>query len=360
MSIRVLVVDDSAFMRKVITQMINAEPDLTVVDTARNGEDALKKLATLAVDVVTLDVEMPVMDGLTALKGIMERHGLPVIMLSSLTKRSSQVTMKALSLGAIDFVAKPAGSISLRIEDVSEEITAKIRTAAKAKVQRLRPSSPPRSDTAAALGPMRPAAVSSGDVGLRKHGSSRVVVAVGSSTGGPKAVEEVLLHLPANLPAAVLVTQHMPAGFTRSFAERLHGVSPLNVKEAQDGDWLRDGCAFIAPGDYHMIVGPDKRIQLNQEPPLQFLRPAVDITMKSLPQIFGSKIVGVVLTGMGRDGAAGMAAIKACGGHTIAQDKATSTIYSMPRVVFENGHADYVLPIQRVAEGIIRLVNSLV
>ncbi len=358
LSIKVLVVDDSAFMRKVISEIINEEPDLTVAATARNGEDALSKLMTLPVDVVTLDVEMPVLDGLATLEAIMEKHALPVVMLSSLTKRSSDVTMKALALGAIDFVPKPSGSISLDLKNAAQEITEKIRAAHQAQVRKAprRPASVPTEPIV--VNPPKTAFKARSLRTSTELGASRIVVSIGSSTGGPRAVEEVFLRLPADLRAAVLVTQHMPKGFTKSFAERLNNLSPLSVKEAQEGDSLRNGLAFIAPGDYHMVVGPDRRIHLNQNPPVQYLRPAADVTMLSLPAIFGSKIIGVVLTGMGRDGAAGMAAIKASGGHTIAQDKATSTIYSMPRVVFEEGHADYVLPIDRVAEGIIKLVNT--
>ncbi len=356
MAIRVLVVDDSAFMRKLIAEIINEQEDMEAKATARHGEDALKKIDSMDFDIVTLDVEMPVMDGIQTLAAIMRRRPLPVIMLSSLTKKSSDITLKALSLGAIDFILKPSGSISLHLETVAAEITEKIRAGYNAKIRR--PQSADADPRVATAMPVITRAKHTPRAPAR--GMSGRVVVIGASTGGPRAVEEVFLSLPDHLPACVLVTQHMPKGFTRSFAERLNGLSPLYVKEAEDGDSIADGRAYIAPGDYHMLARTDRRLHLNQAPPVQFLRPSVDVTMESLPPIYGSQVVGVILTGMGRDGAKGMAAIKAAGGRTIAQDKSTSTIYSMPRVVFEEGSADYVLPVNRIGESIGKLIHTMV
>ena len=349
MSIRVLVVDDSAFMRKLISEIINAEPDMEVVATARNGQDALTKLSRLEVDVITLDVEMPVMDGLETLRQIMSTKPLPVVMLSSVTKQGSDTTVRALSLGAVDFIPKPSGSISLDLELVSQEIVDKVRTAATARIGKVeRTWTPPRSIH------MRPPVLQS----TTQEASSKIVI-IGSSTGGPKAIEEVLAQIPPDLPAGVLVVQHMPKDFTRSFAERLNSLFPLTIKEAENGDRIEDGKVLIAPGDYHMIVGSDRCVYLNQEERVMFLRPSIDVTMLSLPNVFGRQILGVVLTGMGRDGAKGMAAIKQAGGKTIAQDKSTSTIYSMPRVVAEDGNADYILPIDRIGESITKIVSTM-
>lgn len=347
MSVKVLIVDDSAFMRKLITEIISSQPDLEVVGTARNGQDALEKLERLPVDVVTLDVEMPVMDGLETLRRIMQSKPLPVVMLSSKTKRGSQTTIKALALGAVDFIPKPSGPISLDFKSISDEIILKIRLAATARhVRKARPliSKSPRQ--------------------LREFeklpkGAADALVIIGSSTGGPRAVEEVFAAIPPNLPAGILVVQHMPKEFTRSFAERLNSLYRFPVKEAAHGDLIENGHAFIAPGDYHLRVGWDRRIMLSQEERVMFLRPAIDVAMQSLPAIYQNRIVGVILTGMGRDGAAGIAMIKEAGGITIAQDKDTSIIYSMPRVIAEEGNADYILPLGQIGETITDLVAAL-
>lgn len=348
MSVRVLVVDDSAFMRKVITEIIGAEPDLEVVGYARNGEDALKKLSRLQVDVITLDVEMPVMDGLETLKRIMNENPRPVVMLSSRTRKGSDTTMQALSLGAVDFVSKPTGSAAPDLHSIAEKLVSKIRCAAMAQLPRKKrvPAAAPPKGPLPVLPPVPAGA------------ASRIVI-IGSSTGGPKALEEVFAHIPANLPAGIVVVQHMPKDFTRSFADRLNSLFPFPVKEAQNGDLVENGKVLIAPGDYHLVITPERRVELNQEDRVMFLRPAIDVTMESLPGVYGRNIIGVILTGMGRDGAKGMAKIKQAGGITIAQDQATSTIYSMPKAVAEEGHADYILPLERIGGVITELVAAL-
>lgn len=353
MPIKVFVVDDSAFMRKLITEILNADPDLEVAGYARNGQDALKKLAKLEVDVVTLDVEMPVMDGLETLKHIMQTNPLPVVMLSSETRKNSETTIQALALGAVDFISKPkgqpTGTISPALDEIATEIKEKVRLAATAKLQlpepakRLRITKPP-------LLPVferPPTAV------------AEKLVIIGSSTGGPKALEGVFASIPANLPAAMVVVQHMPKDFTRSFAERLNSLCPFPVKEASDGDLVENGKVLIAPGDYHLTITNERRIKLNQDERVMFLRPAIDVTMEGLPAVYGKKIIGVILTGMGRDGAKGMAEIKNAGGITIAQDRSTSTIYSMPRVVAEEGNADYILPLDQIGRVITELISAM-
>lgn len=351
MSIRVLIVDDSAFMRKMISQIISADPELEVAATARNGADALRKLAALDVDVITLDVDMPVMDGLETLRRIMAGEPKPVIMLSSRTKQGSDTTLQALALGAVDFVPKPSGEISLDIDLIAQELVAKIKTAFGAKVVALQAKALPRRP----LPTIRPKPAEGG----RVPGAAETVVAIGASTGGPRALEQVIMGIPRDIPAGFLLIQHMPQPFTKSFAERLNSLGGLSVKEAEDGDVVQTGTALLAPGSFHMVVDLEKRVRLNQDPPVQFVRPSIDVTMASLPKVFGGQILGVILTGMGRDGAYGMARIKAAGGRTIAQDQQTSTIYSMPRAVAEEGNADYILPLERIGESIVKLVQAM-
>lgn len=347
MTIKVLVVDDSAFMRKMITQIINAQPDLQVAGTARNGRDALAKLEKLDVDVITLDVEMPILGGLETLREIMRTKPMPVVMLSSGTKKGSETTIRALSLGAIDFIAKPSGSISLDLDTISEEIVHKVRLAAAARFEK---------ESRPATLPLRPKLKV---FAAAPPGAADTLVIIGSSTGGPRAIEEVFSSIPLNLPAGVVVVQHMPKDFTRSFAERLNSLFPFPVKEAEDGDLVQNGKVLIAPGDYHLRINREHRVALSQEERVMFLRPSIDVTMETLPQIYKNKIVGVILTGMGRDGARGMAAIKRGGGITIAQDKNTATIYSMPGVIAEEGNADYILPLSRIGGVIADLVASM-
>jgi len=355
---RVLVVDDSAFMRKVICDMIAQDDSLEVVGTARDGLDALEKIAQLRPDVVTLDVEMPRKNGLETLRDLMKSQPVPVVMLSSMTQSGAKATIEALALGAVDFVAKPSGPISLDIEQVQDELVGKIKAAALARVQRgmglrrplvkAKTRRPARKITEFS----RPAVSGSGT-------RPRTVLAIGASTGGPRALEAVIRHFPADLPAGVLVVQHMPAGFTRSMAERLDQLSSIKVKEAENGEHIRAGVVYIAPGDYHMVVSGDGVIHVEQTSPVNYVRPSVDVTLSSLPSIYSDQLVGVILTGMGKDGAAGMAKIKAGGGVTIVQDETTSTIYSMPRAVVENGDADFILPLDRIGDAAVRAVKKL-
>ena len=351
MPIKVLVVDDSAFMRKLIIQIIQADPELEVAGYARNGKDALEKLERLDVDVVTLDVEMPVMNGLETLRQIMATKPLPVVMVSSQTRKGSETTVQALALGAVDFIAKPSGQPTgaQDFDIIAEEVTQKVRLAATARVQASEPKVRPVVSKPPSLPVFeRPAT-----------GAADKLVIIGSSTGGPKALESVFSAIPANLPAGIVVVQHMPKEFTRSFAERLDSLFPFPVSEAKNGDLVENGKVLIAPGDYHLTITSERRIQLNQDERVMFLRPAIDVTMENLPMVYGKKIVGVILTGMGRDGAKGMAGIKSGGGITIAQDRSTSTIYSMPRVVAEEGNADYILPLDMIGKTITELICAM-
>ena len=330
---RVLVVDDSAFMRKVISDMLNSDPELTVVGTARDGLDALEQVEKLHPDAITLDVTMPRMDGLTALKRIMDEHPVPVVMVSSFTREGADVTLKALEYGAFDYVLKPSGAVSRDFHKVKEELIAKIKSAKEARL--LKQNLPPVLSSEKATD------------------FSDKVILIGASTGGPPAIEHVLLGLPENIPA-ILIVQHMPPSFTKFFAERLSGICKFNVKEAEENDPILRNQALIAPGGWHMTVGSDDRVHLNQNPQLHGVRPAVDPMMQTAANVYSSETLGVLLTGMGQDGAQGLRAIKQSGGFTIAQDESTSTIFGMPKSAIELNCVDKVLPLPLIAQEIVR------
>nr|WP_083189840.1 chemotaxis response regulator protein-glutamate methylesterase [Orenia metallireducens] len=358
--IKVLVVDDSAFMRKVVSEMLEEADDIEVIDKARNGIDALRKIETDEPDVITLDVEMPKMDGLEFLQKLPELIGrnIPVIMLSSLTTKQSKTTIKALELGAIDFVAKPSGSISLDIDKVKEELIEKVRIAAGAK-SKLAKISKTFSRTLKSEKKM----VSIKKVATEQESSNGSttdhikLVVIGSSTGGPRALKEVVTLLPKDLNAAILIIQHMPPGFTTSLAQRLDKLSHLRVKEAEEGDRLEKGLALLAPGDYHMVI-ENGQVKLNRNSKVHNVRPAVDVTMESIAQDYNSRAIGVILTGMGKDGAEGMKLIRNNGGKTIGQDEETCVVYGMPKVAYEIGGVEVVKPIDQIAKEIVRMVNS--
>lgn len=347
--IKVLIVDDSAFMRKVLTDLFAAEQDFKVIDTARNGLEAIDKVKRLKPDLVTMDVEMPVLDGLKSLEQIMRESPVPVLMISSLTRAGAEATLRALTLGAVDFVAKTAGPIS-SIVDVQPEIIAKARSAVRANVRQLiKPLQERQQEKKLFTAPV------SSPVG------SGQIVAIGTSTGGPRALQEVLIRLPGDLPCGVVIVQHMPAGFTKSLAERLNTESELTVKEAEHNDVVRPGNVYIAPGSYHMVLemeGGKTVIKLNQDPPIGGLRPAVDPMMESVAKIYGSQAIGVILTGMGHDGSKGMQAIKRQHGNTIAEDMTTAVVYGMPKSAIELNVVDRIVPLPEVAGEIIRHIKK--
>ncbi len=347
-AVRVLVVDDSAFMRKVIADLVSRQADLVVVGTARDGEEALARVEELDPDVVTLDVEMPRVNGLEALARIMERAPRPVVMVSSLTRPGAEATVRALSLGAVDFVAKPSGAISLDMGRVAEELWQKIRVAARVPRERLRPGPGVGrrcGGAAAEAGPL-PAARP------RAGGRLSQVVVIGASTGGPAALMEVVPALPEGLAAGVLVVQHMPAGFTASLARHLDAASCLPVKEAEEGDVLTDGHVLVAPGNRHLRVDAAGRVELSLDPPEHGVRPAVDVTLAAVARSWGDRAGCAILTGMGMDGARGAMLLRRAGGWVLAQDEATCVVYGMPRAVAEMGQADEILPLAGVAAAI--------
>ncbi len=346
--IRVLIVDDSAFMRKLLTDQFIGQPDFVVIDTARNGRDAIDKVRRLKPYLVTMDVEMPVVDGIEALEQIMRDTPVPVIMISSLTNAGAESTLRALQLGAVDFIAKTGGPIS-SIAGIQSEVLNKCRAAAKANVSHLKQLPPVAlHETKNQLKPLAAAI-------------DEKIVAIGTSTGGPRALQEVLTRLPGSLPSGIVIVQHMPPGFTRSLAERLNSLSALTVKEAENNDVLRHGLVLIAPGNFHMTLERQHNktvVKLNQNPPIGGLRPSVDPMMESVASLYKQRAVGVILTGMGHDGSLGITAIKKYHGITIAEDKSTAVVYGMPKSAIELGVVDHVVPLQAVADEIIKSVTK--
>ena len=385
--IRVLIADDSAFMRKVLSDVFNKEPDFEVVGTAVDGKETVEKVKELKPDLLTLDVNMPVMDGINALAIIMREQPTPTVMISSLTQQGTDATVKALGLGAIDFVSKQGGSIS-RIDAIEDEILTKCRYAAKANVRAIgignrppvmkRIELPKRSglklDTETKQEENRPgvfqkrinpllqrkeAQKSATATGVSSAGNNKLV-AIGTSTGGPQALQKVITKLPANLPCGVVIVQHMPPGFTKSLADRLDQISAISVKEAENDDIIEPGHVYIAPGNYHMRVssiGGTRKIVLGQDPPVGNHRPAVNVMYDSVAPI-GRDLVAVIMTGMGCDGCEGMKKIKAGGGYSIAQNEATSVVYGMPKAVVDAGLADEVRPLEDIANAIVNAVNK--
>lgn len=349
--IKVLVVDDSALMRKIISDMINSEADMEVIDTARNGEDFLSKLNRARPNVITLDVEMPKMDGITALKEMKKNNiDIPVIVLSSVSQRGTQLTMDCLEAGAFDFLPKPSGAISLDINKVKDELIEKIRAACEKNYKVVQHDNKNVENKNVTNIPK---------ISTKKIINSNVeAVVIGASTGGPKALYTVVTNLPEKMGVPVFIVQHMPVGFTKAFADRLNSNSKIKVVEAKQGDIIEKDTVYIAPGGYHMEIGLDKKIHLNTDPTIWGVRPAVDKLFISAVKVYNSSLVGVVLTGMGRDGAQGIVEIKKNGGVTISEDQSTCTIYGMPKAAYETGMVDEVLPIDRVASRIVKIVEG--
>ncbi len=340
--IRVLVVDDSAFVRMAVTRMLRSEPDLEVVGTAVDGQDAVAKVAELRPDVVTLDVQMPRLGGLEALARIMEREPVPVLLLSSLTQEGADVTLRGLELGAMDFVDKSSVQGPMNLLGLGEELRAKVRALARVPHSALA-----RGAAGARLEATAP----------RAANADAVVLA--ASTGGPAALQAVIPRLPAALPAAVLVVQHIPPGFTRSLAERLAGRSALPVREAGDGEEVLPGQVLIAPAGWHLTVrkvGRGVRTRLSLEPADSLHRPSADVTMASAARVWGPRLLGVVMTGMGNDGAAGLRAIRQHKGRTLAESEETAVIYGMPKAAVEAGVVDREVPLHAIADEIVAAV----
>jgi len=336
--IKVLVVDDSAFMRKMLREILSSDPDIEVIDVARNGKEAIEKVNLLSPDVVTMDVEMPVMTGIQAVERIMKQKPTPIIMVSAYTVENASITFEALDRGALDFITKPGGPISIRLKDVKEKIIEKVKAVSHVNVRALK-TPLKRGETLKAL-----------------PGDMEKIVVIASSTGGPKALSYIIPRLPGDLRAGILVVQHMPKGFTKPFAERLDKLSKLTVKEAEEGEKISSSTVYIAPAGYHMKIGEEWIIHLTNDAPMHGVRPAADITMLSAASVSGKRTIGVVLTGMGKDGSMGVREIKTRGGKVIAQDRKTSVIFGMPKAAIDTGCVDEVLPLEDIPEGIVNMV----
>ncbi len=343
--IRVMVVDDSPLVRKIASDILNGDPAISVVATAASAEFALHKLDREAPDVITMDLEMPGMGGLAAIRRVMEHRPTPVIVLSAHARRGADLTLQALEAGAVEFVLKPAASLSGGIDDIATELVAKVKGASGIALAR-RETPRPAADPAAPP----PKAILGDSAG--RPGGRYELVAVGASTGGPVALKAVLTGLRGDFPLPVVVVQHMPAVFTRAFAERLDGCCALRVKEAEEGDAVLPGRVLIAPGDYHMTVSRScgqQRVRLDRRPACSGHRPSVDVLMHSVAAEYGRHAIGVIMTGMGRDGADGLHDLHDRGGWVIAQDRESSVIFGMNKEVIAAGDADAVLALDSIA-----------
>ncbi len=344
-AIKVLIVDDSAFMRKVLSEMIDSEKSLTVIGTATDGKDALNKIKLLNPDVITLDVEMPIMDGINCLREIMQRFPKPVIMLSSGTDHGAELTIKALDEGAVDFVAKPKNIFDIKNDKKRNEIIEKISIAKNISFKNSKNESDDEKD-----------------ISVQNNKVLKNIIAIGSSTGGPKALQSVIPYLPGDIPAAVLIVQHMPPGFTNTLAERLDTKSKLVVKEAIHKEKVLAGHVYIAPGDSHMLVEINAKgdilINLDKSPPVSGHRPSVDIMMSSLSDTGLKNIIGVILTGMGADGSIGVKKLKEINkSFIIAQDEETSVVYGMPKMAVQTGAVDKVVSLDKISDEIIQFMG---
>lgn len=352
--IRIVVVDDSAFMRKAISDMIESEDSFEVVAKLRDGRELIEKVEDINPDLITLDVHMRDLDGLSTLKEL-KRMGksYPIIMLSSATTEGSEITLECLDNGAITFINKPSGSISLDIAKIQQRLIDEIKSIT-ANVKRGKKTSQITTRDNVKTSINREAEKT--NINIPKNKKIDAVV-IGASTGGPKALQEVLTKLPKNLGVPVLVVQHMPEGFTKVFAERLDKVCNLKVVEAKDGMHIDKNTIYIAKGGLHMKVDNGKNITLSDDPAIWGVRPAVDKLFDSAVRVYGANLLSVILTGMGRDGADGTRNIKDNGGITIAEDKSTCTIYGMPKAAYETGKVDLVVPLDKISEKIIEIVQ---
>jgi two-component system, chemotaxis family, protein-glutamate methylesterase/glutaminase len=342
--LKVLIVDDSAIVRKIFSEVLSREPDLEVVGTAPDPYVARDKIVQTSPDVITLDVEMPRMDGLTFLKKIMHYHPIPVIIVSSLTPRGGKMAMQALELGAVEVLAKPGSAFS--VGDLGVELAEKIRAAAHIRFDARKFQEATPSQAPSKVAPLAQ--------------TTDKIIAIGASTGGTEAIREVLIRLPQNTPGMVIV-QHMPPKFTTAFAERLNQQCAVEVKEAQDGDAVVTGRALLAPGNYHMLLkrsGARYYVQVKTGPPVHHQRPSVDVLFNSAALTGGANVIGVILTGMGADGAEGLLAMKERGAYTIAQDEASCVVFGMPKEAIKRGATDKVLPLIRIPDEIRRVLNG--
>lgn len=364
--IKVIVVDDSAFMRKMISEIIEEDNEIEVIAKFRNGKELIEKVEKFNPDIITLDLEMPQMDGLETLKELHRKNkNYSIIMLSSLTTKGSEKTIECLENGAIDFITKPSGSISLDIRKVQENLIDKIKNISKRKIT-LKVNSKSNN------------VLKNPDSNINSYNDMKInilkkteninstitknkkidAVVIGASTGGPKALQQLLTKFEENIGVPIFVVQHMPQGFTKAFSERLNKICNLTVLEAEEGIRIENNVVYIAKGGYHMIVGTDGKIHLNEEDPIWGVRPAVDKLFDSAIKAYRGNLISVVLTGMGKDGANGTRHIKDYGGITISEDESTCTIYGMPKAAFETGKVDLVLPLNSICDEITKIIKK--
>lgn len=341
--IKVLVVDDSSFMRQMFKKTINKEDGLKVIDTAQNGVQALEKIKQNRPDVITLDIDMPIKNGIKTLKEIMTMNNpVPIIMVSAVSDRDT--VMKALEIGAFDFIPKPQGSSYVSsVDEIATDLILKIRAAAsmkRTKRNKIKPITPYKEK-----------------ISKIKAGSKFPLVAIGTSSGGPKALKAILPVFPADFPAAIVIVQHMPAGFTASLAKRLNQESSITVKEASHHNDLQPGLALLAPGDYHMEVNSQGKVMLNQAPRKWSVRPCADYMLTSAAKNYTEKVIGVILTGMGCDGSEGMQDVKKFGGYGIVEDESTALVHGMPGCTIKKGAYDEILPLHQIPFRIIELIE---
>jgi two-component system chemotaxis response regulator CheB len=359
--IRVLIVDDSAFMRKVLQSMIATDPQLEVCGEARDGRDAVTQAEVLRPDVITMDINMPHMDGLQATEVIMSSNPRPVLIVSSEAREGADITLKALELGAIDFVAKPSGGIDLDMSSVRDELTRKlkvaakvrvVRTATRSKLQQEIASSQPRTEPA----PRNPEPARNGNAAAAAPGSASTparsgkfpIVVVAASTGGPATLMKFVPSFPKDFPGAVVLVQHMPGTFTAQFSQQLAEIAQIQVKEAEAGEIIVPGQLYVCPGSHHMRISPTGRVSLDDGPRIGGYRPCADLTLESAAEYFGPMTTAVVLTGMGNDGSKGVPTVKSLGGYVIVQDESTAVIFGMPQEAIKTGAVDHVLPIDAI------------
>ncbi|MBB6452904.1 two-component system chemotaxis response regulator CheB [Salirhabdus euzebyi] len=350
--IRTIVIDDSAFMRKMLTEILNSDPSIEVVTTARNGKDGIEKIKQYKPDVITLDIEMPLLDGLEALKIIMKEHPLPVVMVSSLTQLGAETTIQALNYGAVDFISKPSGPISLDIEKAKGEIIEKVKNAVKANFKMIVAPEPLpielKIDVPLETNPIK---------------KKRKIIGVGVSTGGPRALQKFLTVLPADFPAPILIVQHMPEKFTKSLADRLNKLSNITVKEAEHGEFLKNGTAYIAPGNYHLTVkklGTSITAFIDQSDPLKGHRPSVDILFDSISGLVSYQKYAIVLTGMGTDGADGIKKLKKVDPKTqvLAEAEESSIVFGMPKAAIHTNFVDQIVNINGMGNALCKMIEK--
>ena len=339
--IKVFIVEDSILMQKVISDILSTDPEISVVGKARLGKEALEDIPKISPDVVTLDVNLPDISGIEVLKELMEKFPTRVVMLSAYTQRETDLTLKALELGALDFIPKPSGEISLDLYNFKDEIIKRIKLVSKINIEKVLKVS--------------------GRKELEEDLEIKKIVIIGASTGGPKAISEIIANLSSPQDATFLIVQHMPLGFTKSFAQRLSWVSPFKIKEAEDKDILKKNAGYVAASGFHMVIEKENnlyRIRLDETELVNYVRPSVDVTMKSVADVFDGEIIGVILTGMGKDGLEGAKAIKKKNGKIIVQDEITCVVYGMPKVIVENNLADFVLPLSEIPKKLEEYLNG--